>query len=556
MWRDTRILLGVHLRMRFSLSILKEQWKGGGKPRRKLIGMAALMLYAVIALVGMYGLMLWGLFTGAAYMGLSAVVMSGVALLTMLAILIFGTFSLLSLVMNARDAESYAAMPLRPGAVFAAKFGMVYLTELLFAIALLVPAAIVYAITSGGDIWLFVRLVPLVLLTPMIPLAASSLVALPLTRATALFRRREMFTLIFGLVAIFGSIFAQLAIQRGMVSSIEDPTALLSSMDGLLKMVTAAFPPAGWLANSLLMTGATPLLDAALYVLLSAALLCVAILLANRIYLRAVLASAETVKKAAPAGKVKAVSGSQFTTMMQREIRVLLRSPVYALNALVTPFIFPLMLLVLPLMQAGNDGMSIAFDALRSSGLQDRTMLLILTGIFGFMSFMNPAATTSISREGRAFDLLRSMPLSAELFTAPRLAVSLLIETISLAFCAVVVLVFNIAAPWIVVTAVLLALVFTTGATAVSMIPDIRNPKLDWTAEAEAMKQNMNSLWGMLLALLALLVFAVPAVLLWLLPLPALAYAFLLLVIFAAAGYGAYKLLLRQMEKKLASVGD
>ena len=547
MLKDFRLLFTLHLRMQFSVSLLRDSWKRGGKEKRKIVGMGLLFLYAGIMLIGLYCLLLWGLFTASGALGLAQVVMGGVVLLAMLVALIFGTISLLGLVMNATDAAYYAVMPLRAGAVFASKFSMVYLAELGFSALLVLPAVAIYAATCGGSVWLFIRTLLLLPLLPMIPLALSSVVALPLTRLTSLFRHRERFLMIGGILMVGLAVFGQAFLSRTITESILAPEAMFENMDGLLRAATAAFPPAGWLARGLLAAGTQPWLDGALYVLLSAALMLLAVALAGRLYLRGVLAGLEIVRKPVRAGTIR--RRPLIGALMLREWHTLIRSSVYALNALSGVVIFPLMILILPLMGGQGGSMS---ELLSEFTLADRDMLFLLTALLAFMGVLNPAATTTISREGKAFAYLRSMPVSMAAQMTARFALAMCIAMGGIALAAAALLFLGIAPPHVVICAFILAAAASTGATALSMIPDVRNPKLIWNTEAEAMKQNMNSMLGMLLALAALLGLTAAAVLLWLTPLGLWLVFPLLTALFLVFGFFMLRVLIAQAQKSVA----
>jgi ABC-2 type transport system permease protein len=549
MWNDFKLLLGVHMRMRFRFSALRDAWRTGGKERNKLVGMTVAFAYVGVVILAFYVFILYALLSAARAEGAETLIFGGVAVASMLGVMLFGIVSLLGLVLNAKDAEAYASMPLRPGAVFAAKFAMVYLTELAFAAVLLIPATILYAVLFGaGDIWLFLRLIPLVLLAPTIPLGAASLVALPLSRLSVLFRRREAVAFVSGLLLIAAALGGNVFLNTTVAAGVENPMELLNNTQGLLEVATQAFPPARWLANALLMAGETPALDFALLALLSAALLLAALVLANRMYLRAVVALGETPKKAAKRREGDARQSPVRTALFLRELRSLTRSSVYALNALSGVFIFPIMLFVLPMLRGDRGSMEQLVAGIQQANLRESTMVLLAAALLSFVGGINPAATTLISRQGRSLSVLRSLPVDLSLLVRSGHLLAMCLSGAAMLLSAAALAYLNLFPLYTVLLGLCVALSANWGATALSMLPDIQNPKLDWGTEAEAIKQNFNSVWGMVYALLLILAYAVPAVGLWLLPipLPAPLYGILLTALFAVLGH----LLLNHTAKK------
>ena len=85
---------------------------------------------------------------------------------------------------------------------------------------------------------------------------------------------------------------------------------------------------------------------------------------------------------------------------------------------------------------------------------------------------------------------------------------------------------------------------------ALNLILDVFHPKLIWNSEQEAMKQNMNGFFGMLLSMLIMLVFGLTTFILMILKLPMWFVFFALGVLALLLGVVAVFVLFSVAEKK------
>ena len=517
-FKTYRVLLGLHLKVNLGLSEMRANWRGG-KGRVKTLGFALAIAYALIMGVSVYALILNALFSGVRVLqqesraletaadlsGLPEAILGAVLGAAMMVCLAFGAMTLFSAVFYARDAERFAAMPLKPGAVFASKFSLVYLYELATAAILVLPACAIYcvhAVPTGGA-WLFwLRLIPALLLLPALPLALAALPALALARLTRSTRRRERMNL---LVQMFILVFA-LGLQffvSGMMQSFFNDDALrgfLQDNEGTIRALPGLFPPAEWAVQAAAGTGRAALVGAALYFALAAGCLAGTLKLAGHMYYTGLLTQSEVSRDTKRKTARRQKPASPRRAVMIKEWRLLTRTPVYVMNTLIGPFILPLMLLLMYL--TGRGGFSGALDAIQEAKVSGALMAVGL-GVFIGMSLMISGASTMFSREGRGLDVLASFPLSARDIVAGKIAcyrgVAWGGAAVSLAM---LLLVGAPLGPSL--AGFVMAAAAVLPATETQALRDCAAPKRHWTNETEAVKQNLNTVAGMLYTLLIL----------------------------------------------------
>lgn len=517
-FRSYRVLLALHLKLSLGVSEARANWRSR-RGRGKTTGIALAIAYALVMFTGAYMLALNAVFGNIRHWqrealalgvaeemsGLAESMLGAVLGTAMLVCFVFGSMSLFSTVFHARDAELFASMPILPGAVFAAKFSVVCLYELVTTAIIVLPAGAMYCVhfLRGGEVWLFwLRLIPVFLLLPALPLALASLPALALTRLTRSARRRERVNLAAQILVLVFALGLQF-LMSGTMQEFFSQDALRSFLRENGEFISALpgwFPPAEWAGQAVTGTGGSAWLGAALFLVLTASCLAAVLKWAGQVYYKGLLTQTEVpqdakrkIRDPRPAAPHKAVA--------LKEWRLLTRTPVYAMNTLIGPFILPVMLLLMFL--TGRGGFSEALKTLDEMNLSGALTAMGLA-VFLAMNLMISGASTMFSREGRGLDLLASLPLSARDILRGKLFCYRAIAWAGTALSAGMLLVVGVPPEMTLAGAVMAAFAALPAAEA-HALRDSASPKRFWTNETEAIKQNMNMVVGMLWALLFLM---------------------------------------------------
>lgn len=504
-------LLRLQINQRFGLSALRAEWK---ERKGRTLGKAALGLIAVFGIASLLGLYTWLIaITMPAFLQLQMgeILLGVILLVSMVFVFFMGLVYLIGVLYFAKDSDFLAALPIPQKTVFAAKFSQVLFGEMVVGFLFLLPPFIVYGIQSAASFAYWVRALIVVVFAPCIPLALSALLSMLLMRFSVLWKRRDLFTIIGSVILVVGIIAGQGVLTSALPDEMtaDAMLALISNSSALLRTVVSVFPPSGWAAQGL--TGSAAMLT--LFVAVSGAALLFVTLLAGRIYYKGASAQTETAakNKVVLSEKTKKRHSTLFALFL-REWRTVIRSPVYALNGLLTIIMGPLLLILPKIYQGASSGsgeMDMVMDILNTA-VDQRIILLILAALYMVMGMISPALTTSVSREGKSFSFLRTIPVSPARQIVAKYVFGLSISLLTMVFMGVsatLMMGFSLA---ITGSALLLGMVASLAPLALSMLPDVLRPKLIWNNETEAIKQNFNSILGMLIGwgYVALLVFA------------------------------------------------
>jgi ABC-2 type transport system permease protein len=539
-------LFAAQLRARLGISVIKYNIKTKKSYILKVMGFALLILLLGVEFIGGYSFLCYKFFGVTALINHPEIIISFAYVAAQVVTLIFGLFFILGIMFFAKDSEFLASLPVPQWQVFSSKFLMVYLYELILTLAITAPPVIIYGIGTNSGVLFYVKAFIVLIFLPFLPLAVASLLSLLLMGAVSRTKHRDAISIVAGLffvvaIIVGQSIFTAQMPSTGISKSI---TNLLQSSDGFINLIGRFFPPSIW-ASLGVTSQSGSLFNIAIFVLVSIAAFIVIVYVSSKIYYAGALSQLESAKSkhSSPNKRFSYETGSPMFAIFIREWKMLIRTPVYALNSLTTVIIGPLIVL-LPAFgsKSSMDPLMKQLSGLSDSGHGMFVMFgLALAGVI--FAALNPAASTVYSREGKTFWISRTLPVTPQLQVTAKLlsvfslsAATAILTIIAAAVC------YGISA-YLAFGAVVLSVIVSFALTAVNVIVDLLHPKLNWNSQQEAIKQNMNVLLGIGAELIVVLVIAGISVLLSRLNAPLALNGAVVLLISIIAAVVLYKVL-------------
>lgn len=434
-----------------------------------------------------------------------------------------------SQLLRARDLSILLPLPYRPGQVVLAKLAVVWVFELLVGAAFWGPVVAQHLIWTGGGPLRVASAVLLLLALPVLPLCASSLVALLVANVPGLGRSR-WFWQILTMTAAFG---AWIVMRQGMPAydsqkELADfATIKLAQMQQLGRVV----PGLTHVVRALTADGAAAVAGLVLALALAAAGVAAVLLLSDRLYLRPVLEGAGA--GARGHGRAEAARPRPFVlSVARRELASVLRDPPVAINALGGYVAVPIGFVAAFFMgprggpaEHGGGGLGELFALLRTPATA-AIAPVVFAGLglgAAALAALSSLFSASFSKDGRKLWLERSLPVSPFAVFLGKWLGCLLIagvaHTVTLA--ALGLLLRLPPGPWLYAWLVGLLAIGACGALGLGI--DALRPKLAWKETVEAVKQNANVVFAMIgsLVLLGVNALALWACVAWRLPGPA-----------------------------------
>ena len=514
--RDYRLLLGLTLRNRMA-ALRSGSWrKDNGKiDFARIIG----SIIVVLSLAVVAGFIIFAeieLFKVLKLFRQEALMPALAVMLSMMSTLLLSFFAVLSGLYFSRDTVWMAYLPVKSRAVMAAKMTEIWMGELLFASALLMPVSILYGIHLGADALYYLRMVVVVLLVPTMPLCIVAFLTSILARTTSLVRNKEAVTVMFSVLMLVGV----LAVEGMLIPKIPDDAdamffvRILLDNEGFLNMLTNAFPPVRWAVHGLQGNW----MEFGLYVLCCVALIVLMLLVLGRGYLNTCLKQAEqgTRKRRVKTTEKSFRQRSPMMAIFRKEWAAVIKSPTVAFNSLPSIFMFPLIVVMAGAGIASSVDMNEFLTEINTLVAQVSMLdiALIVAAAVGFSSFINPAVATAVSREGSRLEISKMIPVSARMQMTAKLLVGIIIDLLAVAVAAIVLLVLMPGLWMGILMGCVLALLLCYASSALNLTLDAVRPNLTWTNEAQVVKQGANVAFGMLIGLALFILPIVPPVLL------------------------------------------
>ncbi len=349
---------------------------------------------------------------------------------------------------------------------------------------------------------------------PILPIVLVSFVSTLLIRLSSLWKHRDIIIATRQRHRVHRRIHV-LSLQHGQHlrqrrrRNEEFAAAFIGSNMARVDALTHAFPPAAWAAKGVLGEWGQLLL----FLAVNAAAAALAVWAIGLWYRNLSMLQGETPATARKKGGVKNAPSLGGKRLQGPDacgkVRQILRVPAYATNSLPTSLMPAFMVGMMYFAFSRSGGAGESLDVMLSQINAD-LLLPILTAVMAYMAGMNPALSTSVSREGKGHDFLTALPVSSRTMVLAKLAVgyvmSLLGVVLASALLAVLLPRFALYAG----LAFVLCALYTYMTSCLALMRDVKHPKLDWVTEQEAMKQNFGAAismfigWGILIALAGL----------------------------------------------------
>lgn len=500
-------LLSLYLRGFYNLPGKKAAGtKPSFKDKLKTVGIAILAVFLLVDFAVIFIFINIGLYDALAPAGLQGIVLLNIAILASALTLVIGFLTALSTYFMSDMELFLLSMPIQPQALFGAKFSALYLSEAALSLFFMVTTMVIFGIRESPPFMFYVWGTLAALLLPMVPLALSYLVLIPLLKGLRFLRNKQVMFLISGLMGMALGVGFNLYYQ-GMMSHLSDPAWISENLGGpnsLVVRLGQAYPPAMFMVQAM----TEPVSLNAILSMLAMAALCVAgpillISLCSGVYAKSLLGFSEShVKKLSKKDaqhflNTRIKAGSTMLSLIKREVRGMNREPAYLLNGPMIILIMPLIMGIMLFAQKDaflNDPDFAPILAMFAQG--KGVIVAALAGVF--LGSSTSITCTALSRDAKALYFIKSLPISAWSYMAAKLVHGLLFALIGALVGPVLIgMVLKLSALRI-AGAVFIALSMSALLNLLGLWLDTANPRLSWDNPVAAMKQNPNSMIAVL----------------------------------------------------------
>ncbi len=489
------------------------------KKRSKAFGvvMGILIVCLIfIPVVFFVGFMVYALTNGLVTLGGEESVSAGLALMLHIVALfsvVFGFSVVMSVFYFSSDLNYLLPLPIHPMKIVGAKLASTMLSENVMECLLVFSALMGFMIGygfnppvgSGINAVSIIAAIVGVATFPVLPICYCAIICMIVMYFSKFLKNKDRVSKItaFSTIAILIVLVVCLNLSNGFDAN-KFVSQLINNELGLVNVLNKIFINVPLLSKA--MAGSIAAL--LLYIAVNATAVGIVLLLASKLYLKAVIAigggEGASSSKADSADLEKHFKeSSHLMTYFKKELKILVRTPAYLTNCVGINLIWPIFIYLFVVLQKQSNFLGEALERLRYG--DETTVLyatLVVFGVSVILTALNCLASSAITREGRHFEVMKYMPVPIMTQINAKALVSIVISGSGLIVyiitaCALLGIDFRFAS-----YSVLLSILAVIYSTYLGIYIDTMNPKLIWEDEVNALRGNYHVFYNMALEII------------------------------------------------------
>lgn len=418
----------------------------------------------------------------------------------------FAIFSVASVFYLSKDSDYLLPLPLEARDIMISKFFVSLINEYYILFICVFPFLIGVGVGIDAGVMYYLYSILIFILIPVIPSAIVTLIILFVTRFTNIFKKKDLCMYIsLGLTLVFALVY-NFFVQEFMNFDAENIGGLLGNIEeNILPYLDAIFPFYKSANKALInynnLNGVFSVISFIAFNVFAVVLL---YWFGDKLYLKTVTVDRGSSSKKESIDKVvsyKEKRESSFVWLLKKEWLIIKRTPVFMLNIIIVVFMVPIIFICSFLVTFITQGIDVSsFSSSNvdiSVFLNDPMIYCIVLSAMIFMSSVSLAAATAISREGNNAWFMKVIPVSYFKQINVKVVFASLVDIIGVLFIGIIpIIMYKINILYVVSVFVPLCLIIFI-LNYINIWIDLRKPKINWTDENAAVKQNMNGLVAM-----------------------------------------------------------
>ena len=477
------------------LQIFNYQAKSEGAKRAMPLVLGALIGLAMLVSAST-------LTTELAKEGAQVAILAIYTVVTAVIIIMEGSYKASDLLFRPRDNDMLLAMPVKRTTIVLARMIKFYLFEMAYCLIFLLPAVVAYSMNAETGVGFWAVAVTMLVLVPVIPIAASCVVGLVVAAVAGRFRHKTLLQIILSFAMMFGMVGAVF-----MVNTETDFDG--QNIAAVSEMAAGVYYPAGAFVR---LAEEFDVGEYVLFVAVNLAVVAVAVAVIGRFCFQ-IITKLGTVNRAETRNaKYSFRRRSQTMAMVRKEMTRYFNTPVLLVNTAMGLVFF---VVAVGLTCAKFDDITGSLMAsVEDFPLTVEEMRAVMPGVtcamVAFASLLTCITATMISLEGRAINVLKALPISGrKVLMTKVLAAMLLIVPVTAAGGVVMSLRFQFG----VVDAILVlvgVVVMPLATELIGILINLKYPRFDADNDAVVVRQSASVMvatflgLGMMLATVAL----------------------------------------------------
>ena len=423
---------------------------------------------------------------------------------------VFGISVILNELYFTNDIEYILPWPLRIWQIVASKFTAAYIGENIMQVIFIISSLVGFGLGANidGINWLlgFLGIVFL----PILPMVYCTIICMIVMRFTKLIKNKDSVQ-----KATIFIIFSILVVVLIAVSSLGDFD--FNSFEGEISQLSnkyfnvlnILFPTINLYVKAVGTGNIIPFIG---YILVSALAVFIMLVLAELLYFKGVI-NLSVNKNSVEENLNKLIKGStqesQALAYFKKELRILMRTPTFYTHCIIVNFIWPIF--AYAIFKASGSEMTFSF--VRQNYISDYSIqlffIVFIVGISAFITSLNSISSNAISREGKHFHFMKSIPVEYK--------TQIFVKTlVGIVFSILGIMVFFIPSclimriPFLhVIAYIILSILAITFVAYMGIYIDSLQPKLVWDDELSVLRENYNMFFSMAIVIVFVIIFSI-----------------------------------------------
>lgn len=418
---------------------------------------------------------------------------------TIILTLVEGIYKSQGILFDAKDNDLLFSLPIEKSKILFVRIFKLLSFQFLYNALFMIPAYVVYIYYEHPGISFYLISILMTFLLPIIPTVISSIIGYVVKAVSVKFKAKKIVQTVFTMIIFFGIFYISLNTQAILENVINNA----ESINAVIKKV---YYPAGAYIDLIQNFNLTTLL---ILIVVNIVPLVIFIMIASRFYFGIISKSSEKGKNK----KLKNIESkvkvkSKLSALVSKELKRYFSSTVYIFN---TSFGLILLLIVTIAMSVNING--VINTITEGEGIDINTIISLMPKIFfclvTYTACMTSITSSSISLEGKSFNITKSLPTSVDTILLSKILMSCII---TMPVILISDLIFFIAFKvgiidilFILAISILMPILIAI----IGLFTNLKYPKMNASSDTEVVKQSMSTTIAVFSGMILGLVFAV-----------------------------------------------
>lgn len=476
------------------MDMFKYKTKASDSKAKQIIFPIILSLIVMFA-VGVYAVMFASEFSK---VNLTYIMLTLFIILTTILTLVEGIYKSQGILFDAKDNDLLFSLPIEKAKILFVRIFKLLSFQFLYNALFMIPAYVVYIYYEHPGISFYLISILMTFLLPIIPTVISSIIGYIIKAVSVKFKAKKIVQTVFTMIIFFGIFYVSLNTQ-GIVGEI------INNAENINSVIRNVYYPAGAYIDLIQNFNLTTLL---ILIAINIVPLVIFIMIASKFYFGIISKSSEKgsskkLKNIESKVKVK----SKLSALVSKELKRYFSSTVYIFNTSVGLILLLIVTIAMSVNINGvistiTEGEGMGFDIIP---LMPKIFLCLVT----YTACMTSITSSSISLEGKSFNITKSLPTSVDTILLSKILMSCII-TIPVILISDLIFFIAFKVGIIDILFILaISILMPIFMEIIGLFTNLKYPKMNASSDTEVVKQSMSTTIAVFSGMILGLVFAV-----------------------------------------------